>query len=109
MTIAKGYQKELLTGCRALLLVLFSLSVPACAEPGQKPMHKERPPVTTVIANHQEQLMATAGVVAVGESLCGKETCIAIYTNAKANADELPKELDGYQVVLRRSAKLTAQ
>lgn len=52
----------------------------------------------------QDRLMAMPGVTGVGIGLTEdrRETCITVYVSRGASTEAIPKEIEGYPVVVKR-------
>ena len=64
--------------------------------------------IETVLSEHTQRLMDTAGVVGVGIGLCDGEPCIRVFVEEELT-DDLPTSIEGYRVDVLRSDEFIAR
>jgi hypothetical protein len=67
-------------------------------------------PIEQVLKEHTDQLMSIRGVVGTGQGLCSGEPCIKVFVSKKTLEleQEIPKNLEGYPVVIQETGKFKA-
>lgn len=66
--------------------------------------------VAEVIARHRAQLLALPGVIGVGEGEADGSPCIVVFVASDQQPPpSLPAVIDGYLVVVRRTARFRPQ
>ena len=65
--------------------------------------------IDQVLAAHTDSLMALPGVVGTAIGLCGSERCIKVLTvdSTAATRNRIPARLEGYQVVVEVTGRIT--
>ncbi len=66
--------------------------------------------IEQVLKDHADELMAIAGVVGVGQSLCAGKDCLHVYVvkNSEELARKIPSEIEGYHVEIITTGEIKA-
>ena len=66
--------------------------------------------IEQVLKEHTDELMSIRGVVGTGQGLCSGKPCIKVFVSRKTPELEqkIPKNLEGYQVVIQETGKFKA-
>jgi len=95
-------------------VMLISSSIATCAnktgEDGEQDKRMVQKPIEEVLKEHTSKLMSIPGVVGTGQSLCNGQPCIKVFVNKKTAKLEkkIPKNLEGYPVVIQETGKFKA-
>jgi hypothetical protein len=103
-------ERSILTGRALAFFLALSFLAPGCKSSRESAMNAPSRPLSAVLADHAPRLMAIPGVVAVaeGENAAGRP-CLRIWaTGADKVRTQLPKAIDGYDVVVEESGPIEA-
>jgi len=69
-----------------------------------------RKTIEKVLKEHTSMLMSLPGVVGTGQGLCNGQPCIKVFVDRKTPELEhrIPKNLEGYPVVIKETGKFKA-
>ena len=92
------------------LLFSFSLSPKEDENQNNNPNKVINMTILNVQEKYSDSLMSISGVEGIGIGKKGEKDCIVIFTGniLKENKKKLPKELDGYPVIINKSGKIIA-
>jgi hypothetical protein len=70
----------------------------------------DKKPIEQVLKEHTEELVSIRGVVGTAHGLCVGAPCIKVFVSRKTEKLEqkIPKNLEGYQVVIQETGKFKA-
>ena len=68
------------------------------------------PLLAEILRRHTDRLMSITGVVGIGESACEGVACILILVSNISDValEQIPKEIEGYRVVLQEIGEVRA-
>lgn len=94
-------------------MILFCSMVTCANESGKnrgEGTQVSRKTIEEVLKVHTSELMSIPGVVGTGQSLCDGQPCIKIFVSKKTVQLEkkIPKNLEGYTVVIQETGKFKA-
>jgi hypothetical protein len=92
-------------GALPLLLVCFASCSPV--RTGTVPKKED---ITAVLSRHTPELMKIDGVVGTGEGREGETPIIVVFVRQKTDAlaRKIPREIEGWKVVVREVGEVTA-
>lgn len=68
------------------------------------------PTIEQVLKKHTDSLMSLKGVIGTGQGLCDEKPCITVFVieTTPELEKEIPKNLDGYPVMIKATGRIKA-
>ncbi len=95
----------------AVLVIIFLVGMLACVKKKDtRTLNERNRSVEQVFDIHRDSLLSIPGVVGAGIAKFEDKPCIIIMVNQKSQyeAGQIPKELDGYKVIVRETGEFKA-
>ena len=107
---AKRFRCLPATRILAALVLLLALAAACAPPPARRTRSVKKGTITEVLAARTGELMAIPGVIGTGEGSENGERVFVVFVNHRTPEldAKLPREIDGYAVVVREAGDVTA-